>query len=107
LLSKWHKVNALNIWICLIDGGTLMVSGNWVDDMRSGHGWYRYVNGDIYEGEWSNHVRHGNGKYTYSANGVVYSGTWENGRRVGTGTISVVGRESVMRVIIKLIHFVT
>jgi len=83
----------------------MLVSGNWVDDMRSGHGWYRYVNGDIYEGEWLNHVRHGSGKYTYAANGVVYSGTWENGRRVGTGTIGIVGRESVMRVISSIYFF--
>jgi len=76
----------------------MLVSGNWVDDMRSGQGRYLYVNGDIYDGEWSNHVRHGSGKYTYAANGIVYTGTWEYGRRVGTGNISVLGRESAMKV---------
>jgi len=75
------------------------ISGDWLDDMRNGRGRYRYVNGDIYDGEWLNHVRHGSGQYTYAANGIVYSGTWENGRRVGTGTISVIGRESVSKVI--------
>ena len=67
--------------------------------MRHGHGRYLYVNGDTYVGDWSNHVRHGSGQYTYAANGIVYSGTWENGRRVGTGSITVVGRESAMKVI--------
>jgi len=76
----------------------LLVSGNWMDDMRHGHGRYRYVNGDIYDGEWSHHVRHGTGQYTYATNGIVYSGTWEYGRRVGTGSISVLGRESTMKV---------
>jgi len=66
--------------------------------MRNGRGRYRYVNGDIYDGEWLSHVRHGSGQYTYAANGIVYSGTWENGRRVGTGSISVIGRESVTKV---------
>jgi len=57
--------------------------------MRSGHGRYLYVNGDIYDGEWAHHVRHGSGQYTYAANNIIYSGTWEYGRRVGTGTITV------------------
>jgi len=78
----------------IVTGGLLLVSGNWVDDMRSGNGRYRYVNGDIYDGEWAHHVRHGSGQYTYAANNIVYSGTWEYGRRVGTGSITVVGHDS-------------
>lgn len=34
-------------------------SGAWVDDQRSGVGKYTYVNGDFYEGEWQQHLRHG------------------------------------------------
>ena len=61
------------------------------------------MNGDVYDGEWSHHVRHGSGQYTYAANGIVYTGTWENGRRVGTGSITIVGqdtdgRDSAMKV---------
>lgn len=89
---------AASIVLHILHDGLLSVSGEWTDDMRHGRGQYRYVNGDIYDGEWSNHVRHGSGQYIYSANGIVYSGTWEYGRRVGTGSISVVGRESVMKV---------
>ena len=62
--------------------------------MRSGHGRYRYLNGDIYDGEWAHHVRHGSGQYTYAANKVVYTGRWEYGRRVGTGSITVIGHDS-------------
>ena len=36
-----------------------------------------YPNGDVYEGDWSNDKRHGNGKYTY-ANGDIDEGIWDN-----------------------------
>jgi len=81
-----------------VSDGILLVPGGWQDDMRHGHGQYVYVNGDIYDGDWSFHQRHGKGLYTYAANGIVYSGNWDHGRRVGTGSISVVGRESIMKV---------
>lgn len=34
------------------------MSGSWVKDVREGHGVYTYPNGDIYEGEWLNHMRY-------------------------------------------------
>ena len=38
--------------------------------MRNGVGTYTYTNGDTYEGEWSNNLRHGQGTYTYADSGV-------------------------------------
>jgi len=67
--------------------------------MRSGHGTYRYVNGDIYDGEWSGHVRHGSGQYTYVVNGMVYTGTWEHGRRVGAGHVTVADHSTTVKVV--------
>ena len=41
----------------------------------------------MYEGEWSNNLRHGNGTYVFSSSGAKYVGTWVNGRREGTGEL--------------------
>jgi len=60
----------------------LFTLGSWVNDQRVGFGIYYYYNGDIYEGEWFNHVRHGVGTYTYGETGVKYYGTWIEGKRV-------------------------
>ena len=46
-----------------------LVVGSWVDDQRCGAGKYSYVNGDYYDGEWQNHVRHGQGTYVYAETG--------------------------------------
>jgi len=47
-----------------------------------GYGRYYYYNGDIYDGAWQNHVRHGLGTYTYGDSGGQWTGTWNNGIRV-------------------------
>lgn len=61
--------------------------GSWVDDQRCGFGKYFYINNDTFEGEWQNHVRHGQGTYTYAATGTKYLGTWVNGKREGHGEL--------------------
>ena len=48
---------------------------------------YTYINGDTYEGEWSNNLRHGQGTYTYAESGAKYVGGWVNGRREGVGEL--------------------
>lgn len=55
--------------------------------MRNGVGTYTYVNGDTYEGDWSNNLRHGQGTYTYADSGAKYVGGWVNGRREGIGEL--------------------
>jgi len=63
-------------------------AGEWVDDRRSGHGYYLYANGDEYVGEWQNHLRHGQGKYMYASSGLQYEGQWRDGKRTGEGEIT-------------------
>ena len=43
---------------------------------------YKFANGDVYEGEYLNDLRHGKGKLTH-ANGIVYDGAWVSGTRAG------------------------
>lgn len=61
--------------------------GGWVEDQRCGFGKYYYINGDTYEGEWQNHVRHGRGTYTYSLTGTKYTGMWNTGKWEGHGEL--------------------
>lgn len=52
--------------------------------MKSGWGRMYYANGDIYEGEWSNDKRHGNGMLRL-ANDNRYEGEWKNDMKNGHG----------------------
>lgn len=45
------------------------------------------MNGDTYTGEWENHVRHGQGIYTYADTKSKYVGNWDNGRMYGHGEL--------------------
>ena len=63
----------------------IVIAGSWVEDQRSGNGKYSYINGDYYDGEWQNHVRHGQGTYVYADTGSKYTGTWKDGKREGQG----------------------
>ena len=65
----------------------LWLVGSWVDDQRCGTGKYSYINGDTYEGEWLNHVRHGRGTYLYTDTGSKYVGLWKEGKREGAGEL--------------------
>ena len=46
-----------------------------------GTGTYRYPNGDVYSGEWTDGKKHGTGTYRW-ANGKVFEGLWENNSAV-------------------------
>ena len=39
-------------------------TGDYLNDKKDGPGGYRYANGNIFEGEYKNGVRHGNGFFT-------------------------------------------
>ena len=52
----------------------------------------KYIEGDIYEGEYANDLRHGQATYTF-ANGAILKCKWKNDMPHddnGTGTIKVV-----------------
>lgn len=59
--------------------------GEWEDGLRHGQGeYFSKASGAKYEGEYQNDVKHGRGKYTYP-NGDVYNGEWNEGKRHGKG----------------------
>jgi ankyrin repeat protein len=60
--------------------------GEWKDDMKEGNGIMIYANRDVYKGEWGDDVKQGNGKMIY-ANGDIYKGEWEDDMKEGNGTM--------------------
>ena len=58
--------------------------GDWLNGQRNGQGKITYPSGNIYEGDWENGVKQGNGKMTF-ANGNIYEGGIENNMRQGWG----------------------
>ncbi len=58
--------------------------GDWTDDKFHGTGKYTYVNGDVYEGAFENGKRHGHGK-VICADGAEYEGDWANDEKHGPG----------------------
>lgn len=58
--------------------------GDWVDDLMSGNGVYKFTGGSVYTGEWKNGMMNGQGKMIY-ADGSSYDGTWADNEMDGTG----------------------
>ena len=42
----------------------------WSGDQRNGRGVYTYTNGDTYDGEWCDNMRHGQGTYQFADTGA-------------------------------------
>ncbi len=57
-------------------------------DCNEGAGVFVYDNGDCYDGENKNNVRHGEGIMFYKNWGEKYDGSWVNDNRVGSGTLT-------------------
>lgn len=55
--------------------GDVYYIGEWEDDLRSGYGYNRYVDGSVFEGNWVNDLPSGQGKYTYVHGGTA-EGEW-------------------------------
>ena len=52
-----------------------------------GHGTYEYSGqnqGDVYNGEWQNDLKHGQGIYRWKS-GQIYEGGYQNGKMHGQG----------------------
>lgn len=59
--------------------------GDWQEGLRHGEGTYfSKANGFKYEGQYAKDKKHGKGKYTYP-NGDIYQGLWNEGVRHGKG----------------------
>ena len=58
-------------------------TGLWEDDNQKGFAYMYYAFGDVYEGEFSNNLKHGKGKYIYRSLGETYDGEWVEDKRKG------------------------
>ncbi len=67
----------------IYDNGDIY-EGNFKDSLRHGKGKMLYANGDSYEGNYSMDLREGDGTYIFS-NGDSYTGKFKNGIRDGEG----------------------
>ena len=66
-------------------------AGEFVDDMRQGHGKCWYPRGlGVYNGQWYQNEKHGVGSMVY-ANGNVYDGMWHRDHHNGKGTLLMKG----------------
>eukprot|EP01065_Artemidia_motanka_P028067 TRINITY_DN33289_c0_g1_i1.p1 TRINITY_DN33289_c0_g1~~TRINITY_DN33289_c0_g1_i1.p1 ORF type:complete len:421 (+),score=118.30 TRINITY_DN33289_c0_g1_i1:542-1804(+) len=61
--------------------------GDWVDGKKTGKGVMKYVGGDVYEGDFVEGRRDGTGRYTFGG-GDVYEGHWESDRKQGQGRMN-------------------
>lgn len=62
----------------------LIQQGEFVASLPMGQGTYTWPDGNTYDGEVYNCLRHGIGTYKSSKNSVVYTGQWGLGKRHGT-----------------------
>jgi hypothetical protein len=62
-------------------------NGEWYNDLKHGPGVMNYANGDVYAGQWENDLKHRKGNMFY-ANGDKYNGQWLNDLINGTGTMT-------------------
>lgn len=58
--------------------------GDFVNGVRHGQGKYHFSNGDMYAGEWCDDEMHGQGRMHYHK-GMYYEGQWDHGRHHGRG----------------------
>lgn len=59
--------------------------GNWVNDVKHGHGKFTMPSGDSYEGDWVQDKKHGQGLFIFGEGGS-YEGGFENNLKHGKGT---------------------
>lgn len=69
-------------------------NGQFNQGKRNGQGSYTWASGSNYTGEWKDGKRHGKGTYLY-ANGDKYVGSFENDKRHGTGIYTYKNGESI------------
>ncbi|XP_054549658.1 radial spoke head 10 homolog B isoform X2 [Talpa occidentalis] len=66
--------------------GTSWYEGDWVQNIKTGWGIRCYKSGNIYEGQWDNNMRHGEGRMRWLTSNEEYTGQWDRGVQNGFGT---------------------
>ncbi|XP_023388540.1 radial spoke head 10 homolog B [Pteropus vampyrus] len=59
--------------------GTSWYEGDWVYNIKKGWGIRCYKSGNIYEGQWEDNMRHGEGRMRWLTTNEEYTGRWERG----------------------------
>jgi len=67
------------------EDGRLLYDGAWVNKKAEGFGVMRWQNGDRYEGDWKDGLRHGQGTYSCKSTGGKYEGMYEKDLKSGQG----------------------
>ena len=67
-------------------GDILEYHGNIINNIKHGKGYCYYKNDFMYDGDWENDKRHGNGKFTYES--AIYEGQWVENKREGQGKMT-------------------
>ncbi|CAI2360757.1 unnamed protein product [Moneuplotes crassus] len=67
--------------------------GLWENDLRTGYGVKKYLNGDHYVGHFHEGKAHGKGIYTWK-NSDIYDGEWKHGVKEGNGMWKGINNES-------------
>eukprot|EP00758_Cryptobia_borreli_P002762 Tbor_TRINITY_DN3266_c0_g1::TRINITY_DN3266_c0_g1_i1::g.23732::m.23732 len=62
--------------------------GEWLLDLKHGHGVYTYFQGDKYIGEWRSGKKYGKGVYMFTS-GDEYIGSWKDDRIHGFGSFRI------------------
>ncbi|XP_011912698.1 PREDICTED: LOW QUALITY PROTEIN: radial spoke head 10 homolog B-like [Cercocebus atys] len=66
--------------------GTCWYKGDWVQNIKKSWGIRCYKSGNIYEGQWEDNMRHGEGRMRWLTANEEYTGPWERGLQNGFGT---------------------
>jgi len=67
------------------DDGRLAYDGEWKNKSAHGYGVMKWQNGDRYEGDWAEGLRHGKGKYISKSTGGKYDGEYSTDLKDGKG----------------------
>ena len=64
-----------------------MYDGDWENGLRAGQGKYTYKDGGTYTGSWRNNLENGSGTHIDAA-GWTYMGEWKDGLKHGKGKLT-------------------
>ena len=83
--EKRGRSDTETMWVEVRYHNNDVYEGQWKDNERNGQGIMRFADGEVYVGTWKDGKMHGYGTYTFE-NGDVYEGQWKGGKKDGYGT---------------------